>query len=236
MRKLAVALIVLVALAVGLDRLAVVVATRQLASRVQTAEALTTRPQASIRGFPFLTQVFGGRYDDVRLTVRGLVRDGTRVDTVALRAQGVHVRLADALGGRLTSVPVDRGEGTVLLTFADLDALSRRYGARAVTFSSGGGSRLRLTGSLTVRGVTTAVSAEATIRIEGGRLRVLPLPGALDQVPTQGGLRDSAVRLFTLTVPLPALPFGLRVTGGAITRDGLTATATGSRIVIPVRR
>lgn len=233
MRKLLVTLVVLAALLLALDRVAVVVASRQLASKVQQSQGLSERPGVAIRGFPFLTQVVSGRYDRVELSARGVVRDGVRIDTVRLQADGVRVALGEALRGEVRQVPVDRGTGSALLSFEDLNALSRRYSGGTVSFSSAGGSRLRLSAQVSVLGVTTAVSAEAaTVRVADGRLQVTPAPAALDALPVP--VRGRARELLTVSFPLPSLPFGLRITGGEITPEGLTAAAAGDRIVFPV--
>lgn len=49
------------------DRAALVITEHRLASRIQTAENLQSRPRLSIHGVPFLTQVVRGRYSSVGL-------------------------------------------------------------------------------------------------------------------------------------------------------------------------
>jgi DUF2993 family protein len=57
MRKLLIAVIILVGLLVAADRVGAVVASHEIASQVQTAYNLPSKPSVTVRGFPFLTQV-----------------------------------------------------------------------------------------------------------------------------------------------------------------------------------
>lgn len=234
MRKLLITLVVLAGLLVVADRVAAYVATRQLAGRVQTAEGLAERPDVTIHGFPFLTQVVGGRYDGIDLTARGITSNGVRIAAVRVHTEGVHVRLADALGGRIEQVPVDRGSGSVDIDYAALNALAKKYAGSLVSLSSAGGARLRVTGMVSASGLSTGVGADAVVTASADTLHVVPLPQALDGVPS--ALRSQARQLLTIDLPLPSLPFGLHLTSGTVTDAGVTAAAAGSAIVIPVGR
>jgi hypothetical protein len=131
LRRLVISLVVLVAVLIAADRIAAVVAEHEVASRVQASESLTARPGVSIGGFPFLTQALSGRYDDVTVSVHGLRAGSLPIQRFVAHLRGLHVSLRAALGGRVHSVPVDRATATLLLTWADLDALLRQNGAVA---------------------------------------------------------------------------------------------------------
>ena len=97
------ALVVVVAVLLGLallaDRVAVGVAEDRVATEIATRTGLPGTPDVEIAGFPFLTQAMAGRYDDVRisLTADQLGQpEGTAVD-VALK--GVELPLSTVLGG-----------------------------------------------------------------------------------------------------------------------------------------
>src|SRR5690242_9509266 len=90
-RRLFIALVVVVGLLVALDRIAVVAADRVVANRIETDQSLSTRPDVSIGGFPFLTQAIAGRYDSVKLTVHDLHRTSVPVHTLTVHLSGVHV-------------------------------------------------------------------------------------------------------------------------------------------------
>ena len=237
MRKLLVALVVLAALLVAADRGGAYVATRQLASRVQTAEGLADEPDVVIHGVPFLTQVVGGRYDAIDFTEHDVVTDGVRLAAVRVHAEGVRVGLSDAVRGTVTEIPVDRGTGSVDIDYAQLNALVKKYAGAAgglVTLASAGGNRLRVTGTVSAFGLSTGVGAEAEVTATDDTLHVIPLPSALDPLPA--AIRDRARQLLTIDLPLPHLPFGLRLSRGTVTDAGITALADGSAIVIPVKQ
>src|SRR3954454_5463429 len=121
-RALAVVAVLLLGLAVLVDRVAVGVAEGKVASELATRGDLHGTPEVDITGFPFLTQAIGGRYDDVRisLTADELGQpDGTRAD-IALH--GVHVPLSAVVSGSPAEVPVDRIDGSATLSYALLSA------------------------------------------------------------------------------------------------------------------
>src|SRR5664279_2160691 len=122
MRKaLFIVVAVVVVLLVALDRIGLLIADSQIASRVQKSQGLSSRPQVSIKGFPFLTQVIGGRYGEVDVAVRDVTRNGLTVDKVSVHAFGVSVPLSQVLSGSVREVPVQRAEGAVTLGFVNLN-------------------------------------------------------------------------------------------------------------------
>lgn len=73
MRALRILLIIAVVLGgifVLVDRLAVNFAEGEVADRLKSTENLSTTPDVSINGFPFLTQIAGGSLDEVRIGIQ----------------------------------------------------------------------------------------------------------------------------------------------------------------------
>src|SRR5947209_16786383 len=123
MRKgLLILLAVIVVVLIGADRIALLVAESQIASRVQKSQDLESHPDVSITGFPFLTQVVGGHYREVDVAVKDVTRNGLTVDRVSVRAHGVSVPLGKVLSGSVREVPVDRADATVTLGFDHLNS------------------------------------------------------------------------------------------------------------------
>src|SRR4249920_296609 len=99
-RRAVIVVAVLAALLVGVDRAACWLAQRGLADAIQRSQGLAAPPEVAIRGFPFLTQAFSGRYQQVDVRVQDLTaRNGVHVDALDARLTGVHLPLADAVGG-----------------------------------------------------------------------------------------------------------------------------------------
>ena len=228
-RRVVIGVVVALLVLLALDRLAVLGAQRALARELQSAEMLSSRPEVHLRGFPFLTQVLAGRYGEVDLRARDVVRDGVHVSDVDVRLKGVQVSPSDALAGRVREVPVRSGTGSALLSYDDLNGLVRAYGGSlgsAVTLSSAGAGRLRAQGPL-------GLSLTAAVEVVDGRLLVTPDAQELAALPPS----ISGLVAGTLQTPLavPALPFGARLTGGALDEGGAQLTATADGAVLRTR-
>jgi hypothetical protein len=226
-RKLLVLLVVLAVLAVVADRVAVSVAEREVAAQLQTQADLAGRPQVDITGFPFLTQVAEGRYDDVEigLTSADLRQPaGTRAD-VSLR--GVRLPPSELLAGAVSRVPVDRVDGTATLSYAQL---AGRIGGGTAVRQEGDG--LRITRTVEVAGQRLPVTASGTVTLDGRDLviDVRHVAGAGVQLPDV--LVGQVSDLLDLRYRIPALPFGLRVTGVRPEADGVAVTVRATDTVL----
>jgi len=214
MRRLVIIAVVLVAVIVVLDRVAVVAADHVVATRIQTQEHLPSRPSVSIGGFPFLTQAIGGKYDDVTLTVHDFHGPVVPVDTISVELHGVHVGLGAVFSQHLSSVPVDSATARVLLSYDDLNGYLRGKG---ITVAPDGDGRVRVTGSVTVRGQTLSATGTATIDVGSDSLLL------------------RAVNAVTIRVPLAGLPFGIELRSATATNRGIQVTATAQGLILHPR-
>jgi hypothetical protein len=227
-------LAVLLALLVGLDRLAVGIVQGQIAAHVQSAEGLASRPTVKVHGFPFLTQVVNGTYTEVEIDVTGLVKDKLRIDHLQLDARGVKVDLGDAVRGAVRQVPVREGTVRAGIAFTSIDdavAANARNLARITTSAvPGSRSRVRIDGALTLPGGPYRVSGAADVAITDSRLRVTPLPDVLNLVPLV--VRERARALLTTSMTLPALPFGIRIRSATVSSQGVLLVADARGLLI----
>ncbi|MBV9098999.1 MAG: DUF2993 domain-containing protein [Frankiaceae bacterium] len=214
MRRLLIAVVVLVAVLVVLDRVAVKAADDVVAARIQAQEHLQSQPSVSIGGFPFLTQAIGGKYDDVTLTVHHFDRSVVPVDTISVELRGVHVPLGAVFSQHLSSVPVDSATARVLLSYGDLNGYLRGKG---VSVASAGGDRVRISGSVTVAGQTLSASGTATIEVQSDSLLL------------------RAANSVSVAVPLAGLPFGISLRSATATNRGIQVTATAQELVLQPR-
>jgi DUF2993 family protein len=215
-KKLVVVLLVLVALLVVADRVGVRVAERAVAQQIASRGGLAGTPEVQIAGFPFLTQAIGGRYDDVQvhLTAAELGQPaGTRAD-VSLR--GVHLPLSDVLARQVQEVPVDRVDGTATLPYA---LLAEQLGADTTLQPEGSG--LRVTRTVTLLGQDVAVTAVGSLSLDGQDLLVDVGQASAAGVQVPGSLLDRAADLLDFRYRVPALPFGLQLTGVQPGPDGV---------------
>jgi len=208
MRALLVVLLLLLGLFVVADRVAHGVAEDTVAHRLAAAGNLSGSPEVGIRGFPFLTQAVAGRYDDVRISLTAAELgqpEGTRAD-IALH--GVHVPLSAVVSGSVHEVPVDRIDGTATLSY---DLLSAQLGGNTKLRREGDG--LRITKTVEILGYTLPLTAAGTVTLDGNELVVDVGKAAGAGVDVPGFLVDRVSDLLDIRYKLPALPFGLQVTG-----------------------
>lgn len=235
MRKAVIFLLVVVVILLALDRAGVRVADSQIASRVQKSQGLDSNPEASIKGFPFLTQVLRGRYGEVDVAVKDVTRNGLTVDRVSVHAHGVSVPLGQLVSGSVREVPVDHAEGQVTLGFGHLNSyINARLGK--VLRVSAHGDKLQLTGTLPFP-PRVSLSADANIDVAGNSITLRPaaLDAVLAKVPGAQLARGLIEQFLTVALPISQLPFGIRLRRAVVTSDAvvIAASATGLTLRAP---
>lgn len=228
--KVVIALIVLLLGLVILDRVAEAVTARKLADRIQAVQHLSNRPQVSIGGWPFLTQVAAGRYDDVSITSNAPIgANGIAVSDADVRLYGVKVSATDALHGTVANLPVASGEGTALLTYHQLDAIIARYvpsiGSQITVVGTTPG-HARIMGPF-------GLALDVTAKVTGAKLTVTPSASELSGLPelVRGPVQQALRRPYSL----PPFPFNVRLTSATLEPDGVHLRATAHNSVFPVR-
>lgn len=215
-KALGVLLVLLLGAAVLVDRVAVGIAEDRVAQQVAARAGLAGTPEVDITGFPFLTQALAGRYSDVRveLTADQLGQPaGTRAD-VSLR--GVALPLSEALSGAAEELPVERVDGTATLSY---DLLAGEIGGGTTLTPEAGG--VRVTRTLEALGVEFPVTATGTLSLDGQDLVVDVTEAEAAGADVPGFVLDRAEDLLDLRYPVPALPFGLQLTGVRPEADGV---------------
>ncbi|OAA26382.1 Protein of unknown function (DUF2993) [Frankia sp. EI5c] len=224
--------VVLALIVVGvLDRVAARVVADQIATRAQSSQNLAERPDVSLAGFPFLTQVAAGRYRDVDIEVRGYEQEGVRVDRVRAELNGVRLPLSDVLRNEVERVPVDRVEAQVDLTFDDLNRYlaSQQPPARV----SPAGQGIEISGNVEVLGSQYPVSGTADIGVTADAVTFTPrelASGLGTVIPSE--LVEPLRALLTVRVPITGLPFNMRLKSAVVGADRLTFTAGGQNVLL----
>jgi hypothetical protein len=180
----------------------------------QQIEGLETRPDVTIGGWPFLTQVVGGELDQVDITAEEAVLEGLTLQDVTVRLTGVSTdQPTTARTAELTGVaPVDR-LGDVL----DLPVeLAAQDGALVAS-----GDVLGIPLEITL--LPSAAGREIAIEVE----RISAGGGAFDlgAIPGIEGAFDG------LTVPVEQLPEGLELTDVRVDGDVILLEAAGQDVV-----
>ena len=237
MRKLLIALVVLVVLFVAIDRIGVVLAEDQIASRIATAYNLPTDPGVSITGFPFLTQVVSGNYQQIDVTANEIQTNGVTLHDLNVHLTGVHATISQILGSGSSTVTADRAAGTALVDFATVKQrlppqTQVSLGGQNLTVSgiqlSPDGKNLKLSGTASYLGASAPVSATATLSVSPSGITVTPedatVAGGLISIP------GSAISRLHFTVPVSNLPLHLHLTSVQVTPDGLRVGAAARNV------
>ena len=227
MKVLVVLLVLLLGAAVVADRVGEGIAEDRVASEVAQRGGLTGTPEVDITGFPFLTQALGGTYEDVRisLTAEQLGQPAGTAADVSLR--GVHLPLADALSGSVAEVPVDRVDGTATLSYA---LLAAQVGGDTTLTPEGSG--VRVTRTVDVLGVEVPLTAAGTVTLQGSDVVVEVAEAEASGVDVPDFVVERAAGLLDLRYPVPALPFGLQLTGVRPAGDGVHVTVEATDTVL----
>lgn len=227
MKGLLITLGVLLVLLVAADRVGVVVAERQVAAQVAQQGRLPGEPDVDITGFPFLTQAVAGRYDDVRISLTADELGQPAGTTAEVSLQGVQLPLSDVLGGRVSQLPVDRVDGTASVPFA---LLAAQLGGDTTLARDGDG--LRITKTVEVLGQTVPLTAAGTVALDGQDLVVDVSSAAGAGIDVPQVVLEQAQQLLDFRYTLPALPFGLQLTGLQVTDSGVDVTVAATDVVL----
>ena len=209
MRKLLIAVVVLLLLGAAADFAAARVFEDRVTEALQREYDLGRRPVVQVRDVPFLPHLATGRFSTIDLAATDATARGINAAQLKLTLHGVRVP-RDVLLGEPGRITVDRADGTIELTEAEVNRLlaDRLGGGRLTIDEDGVEARVQVpflgrTVDARVTGVLGARDGGVTFTPKQIRLGEL---GRLD--PAQEGLLASR---FTFQVPLPELPAGVRL-------------------------
>ncbi|MFD5071008.1 DUF2993 domain-containing protein [Streptomyces sp. NPDC058369] len=222
LRISAVVLVILVAVLVAVDRVAVYVAESQAEDRVKVPGAQIGSTDVSIKGFPFLTQVAGSKLDAVDVKITGIETHagGRTLRISTMNAELRDVRLTDGFSGATAA----RASGTAVISYKDLTAAA----SDGVVVEYGGKGKVKVTGAVNILGRTITRSVLSTVTLIGGHtVRV-----HADKVPGEGipGLEKLVRDQTDFEREVGGLPNGLKLEKMQPTADGLEISVTGTDV------
>jgi len=207
-RKLLIAVVILLILGVAADFAAARVFEDRVTDTLQREYDLDRRPVVQVRDFPFLPHLATGRFSTIDLAATDATARGINAAQLKLTLHGVRVPREVMLGepGRIT---VDRADGTIELNEAEVNRLlaDRLQGGRLAIGQDGVQVRTQL-----------QVLGQPLDLLVTGRLGARD--GGVTFTPTQIRLGDRALdpaqeellsSQLTFRVPLPELPAGVRL-------------------------
>jgi len=231
-RALILLVVALAVLFVVGDRLAVSAADRAIAVKARNAAQLNETPSVSIEGFPFLTQAANGKYRKIKVTAHGIRRGGVRIDTIHAEFSGVHVALSDVLAGRVSTVPIDKSTGDILITYVDLATF---LNAKSITVTQAG-KGLSLSARVPVAGQTVTVTGTYGLSVSGNTIVLNPPATSLliDGAPVASAVLPGVTQALTVRIDAGTLPFGLKLSSANVTAEGIRVDAVATGLVFPV--
>ncbi|MEU2179317.1 LmeA family phospholipid-binding protein [Streptomyces thermolilacinus] len=224
LRTLLIIAVVLGGLFTIADRLAVAAAEGEAADRIQARQGLSTAPDVSIRGFPFLTQVMGGELDQVDVAMTGVeaTAGGRTVRVGELNAELRGVRLENGYSRAVAA----SATGTARISYEEL----RKASDNDVVLGYGGDGKLKVTGSIELLGRKVTRSVLSTVSVvDGDTLRV-----RADKVPGEGipGVEELVRERTDFDREVKGFPAGLKIQRVEATPDGLQIAVTGQNVVL----
>lgn len=212
--------VVLLAILIGVDFAAKAYAEGQMASQIQQ-QGFPQKPDVTIEGFPFLTQVIGHDLQNVKLSSTDVKEGPLTISSINATMTGVH------LNSSFNSGHIDHLTGTATITFAALsNAMSAQAGglgdlaSAGLKLSSGGPNEVKASLDLVIASgsATWRVTTPGHNKINIHLVSSSGLPGDL-----LGSVSD-------MTFTLPSLPLGLTIKTISVTPTGIVGTISGSNI------
>ena len=219
----------LVVLLLVADRFAARVAGQVVADRIKASQHLTTPPTVKIKGFPFLTQLVNGRYDDVDASAVDIRNGKVRATALTLHLYGVHVTATDVLSQSVKTIAVDRADGSVQLSYADINALVKPDG---VTVKAGKDGVVTVSGSVVVAGRRFKGSGSGSVEATPAGMKVTI--SGLKAAGVPAAVTSLLVSKLSFVIPNTSLPYGIKVKTVVVNPTGVDVGAAADAFVIPV--
>lgn len=228
LRNTLIAVAVIALIGVAVDRVAKVVVEGQAERHIQDAYGLTSSPDVTVGGFPFLTQIL--RRDLQRVSISAAGVPFGSATALAVEATARDVELLPGYEGRAASVT-----GTLTVPYADLVRLAQDAGAAVFDVSYGGQPGLVAidatvdlpTGAVAVRASSQVLFSEQAITVALASLEV-------DGTPAPAPVRQAIGDRLDFAIRLPTVP-GVGEVGvqAVITSDdGVLVTVAGTDIAV----
>jgi hypothetical protein len=220
-RALIVAAIVIVLL-VALDFGARAIGENIMATKIQQ-QGLSQKPDVTIDGFPFLTQVASKDFQQVTISASNLAEGPVTITSVNATATGIRLKSYSSQSGTITNVT-----GTALISFASLgNTLTQQFGPLGALLN-GAGLNLTAAGPDEVKAsvdllVTSGSATWRVTRLDGNRLHI--------GLVSSSGLPSSVLNsIQSLTVRIPKLPLGLTIDSVIVTPAGVIGRISGHNV------
>ncbi|MEU2562582.1 DUF2993 domain-containing protein [Streptomyces longispororuber] len=240
-RILLIVVVVLGGLFVAADRFAVSFAENEAAEKLKSQEGLSSTPDVSIKGFPFLTQVIGGKLDDVEISIKDYDAksdgDTIRVDDLDATMHGVDFSSDYSSATADSAAGVARISYDELLKAAESEPVELPLGAtgKVVGLSDGGDGKIKVAVEVSKGGtkLPKPVHVLSSVSVEGDTIRVHAdkVPDKLEVLGLSIRLPEGLVRDVTdFEEKVSDLPGGIRLDTVQAAPDGVDVAVKGENV------
>lgn len=210
------AIIVLLILATIGDRVANAIAENEIATQF-VKNGFPVKPSVTIEGFPFLTQLIAHDIHRIDISASNVPAGPVTITSIKATANGVH------LNSSFNGGTVDHITGTLFVSFSSLADAGGGGTGTGITMSADGPGKVKVTAGIAGSPIDTEVAKVSQTGPSQISVQVLPSASPLSGLLTSFGS-------YTFTVP--ALPAGMRITGVAVTSQGITVSAAGNHTTL----
>ena len=213
--------VVIIVLLVVSDFVAKAYTENQMASQVQSSLGLSGKPDVTIQGFPFWTQLIARDFKTVDVTASNETVNVNSVGSGLLKIANLNATLHGMHIHGTTSATVDQFTATILVTFTSLGNVGGI--PSGITMTADGPNQIKAT--VNVLGL---FSTAATVQVTQSGPNQISV-----KVIDFGGIPASALgNLADFTITIPKLPAGVTVQSVSVTQQGLQITATGQNTTL----
>jgi hypothetical protein len=224
LRNTIIVVLALIVLFIVGDRLAVLYAQNQVAQQFKDQGGFEGTPSVSIKGFPFLTQVIAHNIHEITIT-------SDKIKAGPVTITNLDANITDVkLNGGFTAGTIGHLDGKALIPFSGLtNALGGALGGAAgglgdlasgVTIKAAGDNKIKASFDLLI------VSGSATLKVTrepGNKIHI--------QLLSSNGLPSEITnQLKDLTVPIPALPLGMKIQRIQVNGAGISIHVIGNNV------
>lgn len=215
-----------VAASIAGDQLSQVIAKQATANDVKSAKP----PTVTMGGFPFLTQVISGEYSRIDIELVEVGNETITLPKLDIVAHDVEASMSTAMGGS-GPVKAKRMEAEADISYASLTKSLENTTEAKVSAKDDSTLEIKLT--MDLAGQRLNVVGTATVDVTDNQLVIQAqefgpeegqLPPGGDQVMSE------LAQSFSKTLPLPSMPFDLKLGDPTFTDDHIAVTATAKNV------
>lgn len=223
-RRIAVLLVLLIALFVGASAVLENFAESQLSTGLARTLGLSERPTVQIDSFPIIWRVVQGKIPKVTVSARDFELQKLEIAELLIDMRGVGANLDVLIRSDRFDLTVEQGQGTARITGTSLNAFLEEEGKNIqVTFKPDGDVFVRA--DRVVAGRKRRFEATGKVALGGRTLSFRPSRVTMNGSPPPPALASLARRETTFSVQIPKLPGGILPSKAIVTRDEVNLVA-----------